>query len=47
LSAITKTFVHAMLQEASRDENVRVLEQQLYKLLDGVQSQVRIAITRR
>lgn len=43
MSNITRTFIHTLLREMSREENVRVLEKQIAQLLEGVKSQVQIA----
>ncbi|MBX7056697.1 MAG: hypothetical protein K1X75_01435 [Leptospirales bacterium] len=43
MAEITRSFIHTLLQEISKEENVRVLETQIAQLLEGVKSQVQIA----
>lgn len=46
MNEISKAFIHRLLQEMSREENIAALEKQVLSLLDGVQDQVRIAVSK-
>jgi hypothetical protein len=44
MAGIMRTFVDAFLLELSKEENVRILERELGKLLEGMQGQVRLTV---
>lgn len=46
MTGIMQKFIAVLLSELSKEENVRLMEQQLAKLLEGMQSQVKLAIDR-
>ena len=46
MAGIMQKFISALLSELGKEENVRVMEKQLEKLLEGMQSQVKLAIDR-
>ncbi len=47
LSEIQRTFVHVLMEELAKEENIAVMERNIAKLLEGMQDQVKSVVERR